>query len=352
MLLTLLTGASFLCFVRAFKEQTPRRLAWWAGVSALALLTHFFAGFLVAPEALVLLWRRRSRATLIAVGGVVAVEAALVPLAISDTHNIPNWIHGIPLSLRIKQIPVEFGLSTLYKSSLLVHGLLIAAILTAWVLALLALGGSREHRRGAALAGAIAAVVVLVPIALAEVGHDYVVTRELTPAWIPLALVIATACVVPRAWFMGAGLAASLLFAFVWGWIRIQDQHQYQRPNWKGVAAALGPASTTRAIVAADGGAAATPLEIYLRGAHWDQPGRLSAAVSELDAVGSSFETPSRTLPAGVRLIGSKVVDDFIVARFSLAHPATMSTAQIAMLTGSLIDSHVPLPAVLYQHPK
>ena len=36
--------------------------------SALALLTHYFAGFLVAPEALLLLYMARSRASVVAVG--------------------------------------------------------------------------------------------------------------------------------------------------------------------------------------------------------------------------------------------------------------------------------------------
>ncbi|MFZ1996362.1 MAG: glycosyltransferase family 39 protein, partial [Solirubrobacteraceae bacterium] len=57
MLLTALSGASFLWFVRACRDPSARNLAWWAAFSSLAVMTHFFAGFAIAPEALWLLWR-------------------------------------------------------------------------------------------------------------------------------------------------------------------------------------------------------------------------------------------------------------------------------------------------------
>src|SRR6202034_1392504 len=56
MLLTALSGASFLYFARVLRDPSSRNIAWWATFSALALLTHFFAGFLIGPEALWLLY--------------------------------------------------------------------------------------------------------------------------------------------------------------------------------------------------------------------------------------------------------------------------------------------------------
>src|SRR5437763_5412630 len=44
MLLAALAGASFLWFVRARRDPSPRNLAWWAIWSSLALMTHYFAG--------------------------------------------------------------------------------------------------------------------------------------------------------------------------------------------------------------------------------------------------------------------------------------------------------------------
>src|SRR5689334_15330773 len=47
MLLVAFAAASFLCFAKAWREPSRRQLTWWAVFSALAILTHFFAGFLV-----------------------------------------------------------------------------------------------------------------------------------------------------------------------------------------------------------------------------------------------------------------------------------------------------------------
>jgi uncharacterized membrane protein len=84
MLLATLSGASFLFFARARRDPSPANLAWWAGLSAAALMTHFFAGFLVAPEALWLLVQRRSLATGAAVAVVAAAQAAMLPFVFAD----------------------------------------------------------------------------------------------------------------------------------------------------------------------------------------------------------------------------------------------------------------------------
>ena len=50
MLLAALSGASFLWFNRARVQPTKRNVAWWTACSALAVMTHFFAGFLTSPQ--------------------------------------------------------------------------------------------------------------------------------------------------------------------------------------------------------------------------------------------------------------------------------------------------------------
>src|SRR5262249_13837390 len=53
----LLTALSLLFFARALRVPSGRDLAGWAVASALALATHYFTGFVVFPEAaLLLLW--------------------------------------------------------------------------------------------------------------------------------------------------------------------------------------------------------------------------------------------------------------------------------------------------------
>ncbi|MEA2309814.1 MAG: mannosyltransferase, partial [Thermoleophilaceae bacterium] len=113
-LLVLLCTASLLFFLRTEHEHSvkgtvplTRRSLWlWALFSSLALLTHYFAAFLVVPEAAWLLWRHRSRAVGLAVAAPLAVGAALLPLAIAQRdagHTL--FIGDIPFGRRLVSIP-------------------------------------------------------------------------------------------------------------------------------------------------------------------------------------------------------------------------------------------------------
>ena len=98
MLFTVLCGLSFWFFARSLRDPSHRNLAWWAVCSAGAVLTHFFAGFLVAPEGLWLVLALRRRSALIAAVAVAAVQLAILPLAVGDTSHPLEWIKAFPLS--------------------------------------------------------------------------------------------------------------------------------------------------------------------------------------------------------------------------------------------------------------
>lgn len=352
MLFALLCGLSFLFFVRAWQRPSRGDVGWWAVFSALAVLTHFFAGFLVLPEGVLLLLRPGRQRRWVVIGGaaVAAVQVAMLPLAISDTTHPLNWIKAFPLSVRIQQIPVDFGLGTLYQSSIVTAGLWGAGVLVAIVVVLLIVGGTRAERRGAALAGGLAAFVILVPIVVAEFGADYVVPRNFTPAWIPLAVVLGAACTVPRARAAGAALAVVILGGFVWAQARIDQNTQYQRPNWRGVAAALGRPASPRAIVLYASGFATQPLQVYLKGIPWGQPAPRPVSVNEVDVVGSVFQTNAHPLPQGVTVLGSKTVDDFLVERFLVNPGWSLAPQQFGARAAKLLGPGPPAPAVLIQH--
>ncbi len=351
MLMTLLSGASLWWFARSLRDASPRNLGGWATFSALSLLTHFYAGFLVAPEALWLLWRARSRACWVAVGVLAAVELALLPLAISDTRHPIGWIKAFPLSLRIQQVPVAFGYGTLYQSSWVTHGLLGGAVAVAILAGLVIFAGGPAERRGAAIAGSLAATVLVAPLLLALLGHDYYIERALMPAWIPLAVVVGAACTAPRARVAGAVVGLALLASFVYANIRINQNYAYQRPDWRGVAAALGKPTGTRAVVVYDGALATDPLEFYLPGAPWGSTAQTPVTVSEVDVVGNPFQTPATTLPHGVRLLSSTSVKGYLVDRFALAPAWHSSPAAIGARAGSLLPPGTPDAAVLIQAP-
>src|SRR5205085_553594 len=217
MLFALLSALSFLFFARALRrgDRHERELIWWAVFSALAILTHFFAGFLLAPEAIWLLVALRSRAAALATAVLAAAQAALVPLLAGDLgHPLLQWITQFPLSIRIQQVPVAFGLGTLYLSPVLSGGLVAAGCLAAIVALLVLFGADSSEQRGALAATLVAAPTILVPLVLAELGHDYLLARNMIGAWIPLVVLVAIACTALRTLPAGAALAALLVGAF------------------------------------------------------------------------------------------------------------------------------------------
>jgi len=357
MLFAMFAGGSFLYFARALHRPTVGNLGMWACCSSLAVLTHFFAGFLVAPEAIGLLWAVRGRATFVAVAVTAAVQLAVLPLAISDTSHPLGWIQAFPLSTRIEQLPIGLWLGTLYQSSLVNQGLLIAAAVVGVVIVMTIIGADSGELRGAAIAGAITGFVVLAPLALAPVGSDYVVIRNFIPVWVPMAVVVGGALTARRVRAAGAILAAATLVTFVWAEARIDAQASYQRPNWRGVVAALGHSSVPRGIVLYDGAFAAAPLAIYMPGIAWTgqsgqdpQPGNASVSIGELDIVASAYDRPA-SLPFGVRMIESHRVDGYVVDRYALSAWWTLPRFEIMARAERILVPAPSGPFMLVQLP-
>ncbi len=347
MLLMVLCAGSILAFARTWRTPSRRHLLWWAGVSGLALLTQYYAGFLVAAEGAALVYRWRSRAS---VGGLLALavlEALLVPHVLAHLTHPAQFIVAVPLSIRLQQVPVTFAMNTLYyQSSITAYGLIGAAVLAAALIALLVIGAGARELRGAALAAALAGAVLLVPLLAALLGHDVYLARGLMPGWVGLVVVIGAACTAVRARVGGAALAVGLAAMFVYAQVRIDGDWRLQRPDWRGVAAALGHARGPRAIVAGDGEFAAGPLSIYLAGLPWSGPGAAAVpttpvTIGELDIVGNTDQVLSK-LPAGTRLISRRELDDLQVVRVSLSRPWQLSPAAIGVRAATLLS---PLPA-------
>ncbi|HET9719491.1 MAG TPA: glycosyltransferase family 39 protein [Solirubrobacteraceae bacterium] len=356
MLFALLGGLSLLFWARHLRRESTAALTGWAVFSSLAILTHFFAVFLVAPEALWLLWRSRRRATVVAVVAVVVVQLAMVPLALGDTSGgLLSWLRLIPLSMRLQQIPTAFGASQLDLSPAVGWGPPGAAILLGLVVVLLAAGANRAERVGAARAGAVAAFVLLAPIALLILGRDYVFARNFIAAWVPLSVVVGAAVTGRRFRVLGAALFVSLIAGFVWASVKIDSNSAYQRPDWSAVAAALGPAHVTRAIVTYGGNAAEQPLSIYLPRSTFSYSGIPSqpvTSVSEVDVLADPLDQLSPQAHRVAQLIGTRVVAGVLVARFRLPSPWHGSPWSLAARAGPLLIDHpATRPAILIQRP-
>ncbi len=357
-LLAALSAATLIFFARAWRAPASRRdLIWWTVFSALALLTQYFAIFLVGAQALLLLYRRRDAGVVVALVALAIVEATLIPHLVAHQSHPAGWIDNFRLSVRVRQVPVAFGFSPQYQSpSALSYGLLASAVLAGAMIVLLLVGTDGPELQGAGLAAGLAAFVLLVPLVLALLGHDYYEPRALIPAVIPLAVAVGAACAAPGARVAGGALAVLLGALFVYAAVKITSDHRYQRADWNGVAAALGPARGTRAIAAYDGTFATAPLAVTMPGVAWTGPNQTPqvsqapVTVTELDVVGGVGQSVSAPLPRGVRLRSSSRVDNYLVYRFALSRPWRAVTPQeIGQHAARLVGPAAGAPAVLIQ---
>jgi hypothetical protein len=357
MLLTLLSAASFLYFIRARARPTRRNVVLWGLFSCLAITTHFFAGFLVAPEALWLLWLSRTRLVLVTSVVAAVVQVAMLPLAVTDTGHGTTWIGHISHFVRLSQAVNEWGASIMYRRASLAAGLVLGALMVALVAGFVLASRDPRTREGAKVSGLVAGAVWLAPFLLGYLGHDYFLSRNLMPAVGPVAVLLGVACSAPRVRVLGAILVAALLSVFGYAAVNVQSHPYLQRPNWRSVARALGSPRRTRAILAT-GGSGAYPLTIYLRGVGWLQPQEYTRVIREVDVVGatkpfrlvpnsrvshhlvygpsavseSGATLPERVAPRGAILISRFHVHNWVVARFLLRRPLRVSIEELPVL--------------------
>jgi len=342
-LLGLLAAASFVLFVRVLSRPTGRVVAAWALVSVLALATHYFAVFLVAPEALWLLVRSRPRShALVATGAIAAIGAALVPLAIHQA----NEFHGkegflaTPLHTRVTQVPVQFLLGPEATSGS--KPLLVVVGVGAVVASLLLLTrADRQTLSAAGLALSVGAIALVVPVALALAGIDFLDPRNLAATWLPLIIVPAAGFAVGGR--VGLVALSALLATFVVAVIAVNTDQALQRTDYRGLASALGasPGPGERTIVVSPG-FNWTALAHYLP--KYPQLSSGNVGVREVDLVGwktQALSSEARLILSqhGFRLAEALTVQKLRLVRF-LA-PDTRSISSTDLRRSRLGDSSV-----------
>jgi mannosyltransferase len=358
-LFVLMAALAMLCFLRALREPTRGRMAAFAATGALALLTHYFAVFLLVGMALWLVWDRRTRRmALPALGLLALVGAALLPLISAQGGHGTQWIGRWPLSERLQAIPQYY--LTGYTGSSLGHGVELLVALP--ILAALALGWWRMSepqpasrpsrpprprdaaaRRGVLIALSIAACGVLIPIVLVAFGADYLAPRNLVAAMIPVTAVIAVLAVWPGTGRTGIALAVTIALAFLAISVDVDLSPRLQRGNWRDVAKALRGAPRERAITTVELGSA--PLEYYLPGLHNLREGSY-VRVSEIDETGyAPLRASAEEPPApGFRLLARLDVNGLIVYRFVSTVPKLVSEAALRRHVITLATPEVLVP--------
>jgi 4-amino-4-deoxy-L-arabinose transferase-like glycosyltransferase len=261
-LLILLSTAAFLAWQHALREPTIRKLAWWSGLSALALLTHYFAVFVFLPEAAVLIRRVSWRKSSSAIAPVAIVGLALVPLALRQRGGgQSDWIQTTSLLSRFAQAPKQF-LVGLY-SPLEIFSAALAGILAAMAVWLLVVRGNARERRHARDVTIVAVGALAIPLLLA-VTHlqDVFNGRNVMAAWAPWAVLVASGLGIARAGRIGALLGASLCAISLLVILATDTNPGYQREDWRGVSRSLGSPTSERVLVTEQNGL--LPLDVYL----------------------------------------------------------------------------------------
>ena len=337
-LLVLLAALSLWALARAVDDPRPRRLAIWAALCALAVATHFYAGFLVAGEAAWLLTRTGPRrAPLLACAALAAVGLALLPLALEQrsTGNFTRFLEGSRLTDRVKEVPKKFvvgeqGTPGGYgqPAEALAY---VGVVLALAAVVLLALRARGRERSGGLAAAAIGATAAGVPLAMALAGFDYFAAYLLIGAWVPLAVVAGAG--------FGAGGRAGLAAAAALGaamlavTISVPAGEQLRRPDFRAAARAIGHADGQRMIVATPDNSFA-PLEHYLR----DLVGATEGApVDELlvlgmDSADGSFRErsgPVARVPTGFREVERVETERFTLVRYRAPAPRALRASEL-----------------------
>lgn len=334
-LASLLTAVALLCLLDHAEFGRGRPLAGWAGAAALALCTHYFTAFLIAPGAVWLLWTGRHRAPVrIAAAAVALVAAALVPLALAQQGTgHADYIANGALSRRILQVPKQLLMGYASPGQLLT-GVLAAAAVAAgagWPLV------TRRPLRStsARLILFTAASGVLLPIGLALIGLDFLNTRNLLPVLAPLTAIAAAGFAAPgaRRWAPWCGVGVIAVFGAV---VALVNTHPaYQRPDFRGAVQALGPATRDRVVLASPA-FSLLPVQAY---APATRVLTSSAAVTEFDVILIAAEyaptTPPGVLaslptPPGFRRVDTVARQTYSLVRYRAAAPTPVSPTQVS----------------------
>jgi mannosyltransferase len=322
-MLVMLTALSLLAFAYARETPAPRVLTLWVLSSALALATHYFAAVTVVPEAAWLLVQHRRRpAVRMAVAVVAACGIALIPLAISQNgtgHD--SWIASASFGLRLRQIVPQFVIGTGAPARTVLRDVGIAVLAIA--LARLAIAGSSPQRDGALVAGGLALSGFVLSLALALVGFDELITRNVIALWLPAALVAAAGLAAGRSAAPGAVMAAALCAIGATAAIGVTAERNLQRPDWRYVARELGILHPQRPSAAGPIGRAILiqhyrtllPLSLYLP--HLRDLPAAGARVDELDVI--AMRSPQQRLcwwGAACNLIPSRMQRRYAIAGF------------------------------------
>ncbi len=237
-LLTLVTAAALFFFVRLLVNFNVRALVGWSIACAATLLTHYFAVFTVTGMAAVLLWRHRARWQLITLSllpTIVAGFALLATFASQRNNQTGDWVSEISLQERLLQMPEHFLTGFAYPPLAVV---LVAGLLAAIGGAGLLIHDQRARLVGGGLLGVVAVCIAVLGLAVA-MNRDFVLSRYLVGALIPLLLAISVGLGASRLRAAGPIVALTLVGLLAAISVAGEYDQEVERPSWGEAAEAI-----------------------------------------------------------------------------------------------------------------
>jgi mannosyltransferase len=350
-LLVLLCALSVWGFALLLRGSDVRGALLWGVASALALATHYFAAFLVVPEAVWLVARRDTRrVALPAVAVVAATAALLLPLALEQrSQELTAWITG---SLAERAARTAKNLVVGFDSPL-ETATAVAALAIVAAGAMLAVRAGRSAR-GVAVAAGLGVAAAGLPLVLDLLGSDYVEPRNLLIAWLPLAVVVAAGLLSVRAGAAGVAVLCALGIA---AYVGVAVEPAWQREDWRGMADALDAPQSRRAI-AVQPETGGTPFALYADGLR-----PLPAEGAELDEIvalhpvsrGSPGPHPTAPAPPappslpGFQVVEREARETYTVVRLRAERSVLVTPEQLASV---VVVPGVPSALLVQETPR
>jgi uncharacterized membrane protein len=263
-LFAFIVACSLLCLARALRRRNPVDHLLWGLVAVAAFTTHYFAPFVLAPQAAWLalrlwrsrLWRSRLRRdAALAFGPLAVAGPILVAEAVRQKSQAQDWIGDVALPLRLAETGRTFLIGPSQPADLL------------WVLALVPLAYAAvavvrtPHRRRREAATAMTALAIA-GFVLSVAAFPFFVGRNAIGTVVVLTVPVAIGLAARRdavATLATAALCGIWLVTTVW----VGVDPDLQKADWKELTVAIDRDLVTVDSVVLSGNALGFPMQRY-----------------------------------------------------------------------------------------
>ena len=289
----------------------------WALTAALALCTHYFAVFLIVPEAAYLIWKTRAWWAL---GGVTVVGIALAPLALHQRDlGHTSFIANLSLTTRLTDLPKKLVTGELGTPTPLIGPL---AGLIAFAALLYAL-----RDKPARILTAIAAAAALIPVIATFAGADYLLPRNLIAVYVPVILAVAIG-LKGRLGVAGATIICAVALTVN---LEVASDAKLQRDDWRGAAKALGMPTEPRVVIVTPD-YAKKPLRLYARTPLLDAP--IGPVVREVVIIDNGRPPKDPAGPPGFTEVSRVRTPSYVLVRYRSPVPKRVDVVPALMQKG------------------